>query len=195
MNPYQTPQASLELEPKTSGRQMFWAEGDLLVCRSGAILPPICIITNEHLDAGLDRRSRVKMTLTYVPPWVYLGLLLGPLGAAVAYFALAKACRLEFSLNRALRRKRFRWAAVSHLAILGSIASVVGAALIYPSSEPLVMPLFYLAAFLLAAAVVTSRFSMLIRVVRHRDGVFYIKGVCPEFLQTIREPERAVSML
>lgn len=129
MNPYETPKSEFAPPPplmSLGAQPMYWAEGDLLVCRTGAVLPPVCLKTNEPVSMNADPKSRKKATPYYVPPWVFVFVLLRVIGLLIAYFIFRRPCRLEYSLSAESRRKYFRRGLTSVLLLLLMVAAIFG---------------------------------------------------------------------
>jgi len=190
MNPYEAPRSELAPPPPLlamGAQPMYWAEGNLLVCRSGAVLPPVCLKTCQAISEETDPRSRQRKFHYFVPTWFLLFTVVFAIGVVLAYFIFRKGCLLEYTLSEGIRRKYFRRGVGSVLLLLTGIGTLAGLWMrngIAPFTEAI---LFASGVALLGAALIASLFRSPVNVVKHRKGLFYLKGVSPAFLDAVRE--------
>jgi hypothetical protein len=95
-----------------------WRDGNRLVMTKEAMLPAICVQTNQPTDERLRRR------LYWHNPWIYLALLFGCLGLAV-YVIVALIVRESADIKIGLCRDRIvrrRW--IIFWAWMGTLAGI-----------------------------------------------------------------------
>lgn len=178
-NPYQSP--TTECAPAL-GDGSFRVEGKLLVVRSGAVLPPICVKTNQPVSP----HDVVSRRLTWCSPLVALLILLSGLLLILVYFLVRRHCTLTFGLLPAVRRKyRNRRLVKSIAAIALFFALPVTAAMDSTAVTIVVLVLFLVS--IVSLFIGNSPLS----VTNYRKGEFWIAGCSKDFLAGIQS--RAVS--
>jgi len=179
-NPYATP-ASAEAMAIPDPSIMAFREGRLLVVRDGAILPEVCIVTNQPTTAG-DWRKRVL--LTWTPSWVIITILVNVLVLLILALVLRKKAWVTYSLTRITRARIVRKQLAGWLLILVSLL-LFGSVFTSKGSTDLVLAaVFGAIVLLLVAVIIISRASPL-RAVKHRNGWLLVKGCSTEFLDTL----------
>jgi hypothetical protein len=190
--------------PATSGVALsrprwFRREGKFVVVRTGAVLPARCVKTNEQVEEYNAAKPRQLM---WVPLWARLSPSLGGLllllavwrtpnrasvtflGGAVLTIVVAgflslivqKRLNVTYALNR--RQRRWRLAVQSVAAGCG-----IGAWFLFEANGTDSMGFFVLiGGFLLVGALQHP-----LRITRHRDGEFWLKGASPAFLDSLEE--------
>ena len=184
INPYQSPQEpespmmATMAEPASGG---VWRQGKLLVMHKRAALPDRCVKSNLPADG-----RRLKRSLYWHSPWVYVTILAGVLVYAVLALILRKRAVIQIGLSEKWARKRRRSIAIAWGLVLGSVAMfVIGAGIDNDDFCALLILLSIITFFggaiygLLAARVVTP--------VRIDDEYVWLKGVHPDFLAALPE--------
>jgi hypothetical protein len=176
-NPYQTPAAPVAMFPAYaagSPTSALWVDGKHLVVPSGAILPPLCVKSGQPVNEGNSSRKRY----IWYPSWLLLLLFVGGLPLVlILYLVTRKECLLTFALHPDVR-KRYR----NRLIVKALVAmALFGAMVFFAQSDAFVV---LIALFLISLLVLAADNSPL-RVAKHRDGMFWIRGCSKEFLASI----------
>jgi hypothetical protein len=174
INPYQPPAA--DLLPSSKNSADYSVEGKHLLVRNGASLPERCLKTN----APATDCKRIKKTLHWVHPLVYLSLLANILILVILYFCLRKKCVLEFSISQGARKQHYKkaWGIAAFAAI--------GIAMLYFGAMDEQGTLIGGGALItLIALILACTLGNLIRVTQHKDGWFRIPGCGEDFLRSI----------
>lgn len=175
-NPFQSPTLDESLVLASSDR-LFEIDRNLLVIRSGLVLPARCVYTNQPLA---ESELRTK-TMYYCRPWVFILLLLGGvLPFLLAYWILRKKCVIGYGVCRPERARRFS-RGVGVMFGFFMVVILFGLAAFFELSSLAAISIVALFA-LLSYVVATHR---ALRVVRHRDGRFWIGGISPAFLVSL----------
>jgi hypothetical protein len=172
--------------------QEIWRDGDTLVVSKHAVLPNICLFTNEPTDG-----STVKHHFAWThPAFVWFGLLLLilvlPLGLLVCAIA-SPFVNKRAKLRLPVCEKRFaRWKSRRHV-WLGAIAlalALLGAccALVATGADD-VAGLVLLASFGVVAlgGLVSSLVGWRMKVARIHKHYVWLKGVHPDYLTRFSE--------
>jgi hypothetical protein len=148
-----------------------WREGDLLIVRSGAVLPPACIKCNAPADGAPMRR-----TLYWHHPAVFLLIFAGVLIYAIAALIIRQKGVVSVSLCAAHRQRRLMMMLVGWALGLGGVATFIfGAANDLPW-------LFLAGAVLFIAGVVVGVNSQLLRPKKIDKYFIWLKNISPDFL-------------
>jgi hypothetical protein len=181
INPYAPPaEASLPPSLPTSD-VFFFRDGDFLVVRDGAVLPPVCLRTNE--PAGEDS-WRKKVTLTWSPPWVFLLILINILVMLVVMLAIQKKARITYSLCTAAR------AAIVRNRSIGFFLFLMALVLFYEAftwTNELAAAAGLIGVISLIVSLVYFVIADPVKVVKVNNGWFRIKGCSKGFLATLPE--------
>ena len=105
-NPYAVPDSAMGGDSVATSQyptERFYVDGNLIMCGSPVALPAICVVTGETEDIVL-----IKKTVTWVPKWIYLTLLVSLLVLAIVYLIVRKECKTTYYLSRRLRNRK-RW--------------------------------------------------------------------------------------
>ena len=174
-NPYQSPLADAVAADHALATGPL-VDGKCLVLVSGTILPAHCVRTNQAVTEGDMTRKRFD----WAAPWVALLILVNVIVLLLVYFLVRKKCFLTFGLHPSVRRKyRNRLLLKALIAIALFFAIPVTAAI--ESTAAIVV-----AAVLFIVAVVSLFIgNSPLRVVRYREGKFWIKGFSDEYLASI----------
>ena len=180
-NPYAVPESVSGSPPVDSSQfptDRFYVDGNLIMCSSPVALPAICVVTGETEDIVL-----VKKTVTWVPKWIYITLLVGLLVLAIVYLILRKECKTTYYLSRRLRNRK-RWMIFGgFIAFVGGFVLMIAGA---DSSIPQVLVPLGLVS-LIGALVLFVKGQLPISAVRQERGTtFWLKGFKPPFFEQLR---------
>jgi hypothetical protein len=178
-NPYAAPE-SVSGGPVTMSQyptDRFYVDGNLIMCGSPVALPAICVVTGDTEDIVL-----IKRTVTWVPKWIYVTLLVGLLVLAIVYLIVRKECKTRYYLSRRLRNRK-RWMIFSgFVAFFGGLfVMIVGG----DSQIPQVLVPLGLVS-LIGALVLFVMGQLPISAQRHERGTFWLKGFKPPFFEQLR---------
>ena len=174
-NPYQAPLAH-SYQPMAVGPRLR-VVGDMLVVRSGDILPPFCVKTNEPVPPS----AMIKRRFTYCSPLVFLGFLGGPLIFLIVAVLMQRHCQLTYGLAPTLfYRWRKRWFIKLFAALLFG-ASIPFAVAI--ESQALIITSI---ALTVLAVIVFLFDGAYISVKKFQFEEFWIKGCSHEYLERMR---------
>lgn len=98
-NPYAPPVASAAVTGVGAGSWRL--DGDTLVVDKGATLPNLCLFDGRPVEG-----APLQKTLTWVPPWVTILVLLSPLIYLIAFFIVRKTGSLGYWLGEEAKRRR-----------------------------------------------------------------------------------------
>lgn len=152
------------------------ADGKFLVIKTDAILPKRCIKTNQPVDD-----PPVTRKLYWAPPWVFVLILVNLIVLLIVYMIVRKECRVTYYISREQKnRRRIKLAAGWGVFVLSIITFGVGV-----GNE---WPILAVASALawLASIIALIMFANVIAPTKHKDGEFWIKGVCQEYLDEVR---------
>lgn len=153
--------------------QLIRVENGLLVVPSGCILPAICIKTNTPVT----EQDMIRRELTWCSPWVgLLFLVSGPL-LILIYFVARKRCSITYGLSPEIRKRISTRSWAKFLAMCSFLIATVVIATI--DSNHWIIAAALPATFLLFLFFVVALFvgNSPLRVVKHRNGMFWIKGL------------------
>jgi len=167
------------LSQTTSG--YYYRDGDFLVIRDGAVLPARCVHTNQDIGPE-DWTKRVRMTWT--PPWVFLFILVHILILIIVALFVNKKAWLTYSLSREARGRLIKRRSIAFIVSLAGIASAVGSG-VYLNGN-LAIGLTILCCLIALVALFVLALTNAIRVKKHDDGWFTIKGCSREFLDSLQ---------
>ncbi len=184
VNPYAPPQA-WSGPPRLGPGGQYRREGKLLAFLDGAELPRRCIRTNALVEDGGWRRTR---TLVFTPSWVWVLIVVNVLVMAIVAILVRKKGRLTYCMSPETRRsvlvkQLWAWGVfVLGLGLLGAGFGLVdeeyGAAILLGG-----IPVMFIGLILL------MMWSTPLRVVRHADGWFRVRGCSQVFLDSLESTE------
>ncbi|MBN8458646.1 MAG: hypothetical protein J0M04_12490 [Verrucomicrobia bacterium] len=183
INPYASP-ASSQITPEVTHWTTIYRAGRLLMVRDGAVLPDVCVVSNQPTGPG-DWRKRVR--LSWISPWLYLALLANLLVFLILSIVLRKSGWVTYSLSRRARMTVIRKKAAAGIMFVMSIGLIVTAVTGSVSDDLVLTSVLGGLVMLIAALLILSRADA-VRVARTKDGWFLVKGCGREFLDTF--PER-----
>ncbi|MBN1908982.1 MAG: hypothetical protein JW818_04520 [Pirellulales bacterium] len=177
INPYQAPEDSSPLAmPYHGPRFGAWVDGKLLVVQSGERLPPICIKTNQPLS----EQDMVTKTLYWCSPLLLLLILINLIIFLIVYMIARKQCILTIGLHPSVRSRR-RWTVlVKVLVVVGLFFAMLFAAAADSDSLIIVFLILFFVALIIACLGNSP-----VSIAKYRDGMFWIRGCCPEYLAEI----------
>ncbi|MBN2023719.1 MAG: hypothetical protein JW809_13110 [Pirellulales bacterium] len=181
INPYQSPDyfevvpancAVPESAPRVDGR--------CLVVRSGTVLPPVCVKTNQPVSND----EVVRQDFYWCSPWVLLLIFVNLLVLLIAYLIARKKCALLFGLQRTIRR-RYRRRLLIKITVM--VVSFVGCFYAGAADAPvlIVIALCVFAGALISLCIGQSP----LKIRKHRDGWFWVQGCCVDYLTAIQQAE------
>jgi len=163
-------------QDRQARRRGLFRDGDILVVRKGAPLPPRCVKTNQPTAAVLKR------TFYYMSPWIYLLLLAHVLIFIVVALLVRKTATLHVGLSEEAQAARRRGILNAWTAALAGVGMIVGA---FPAES------WWLglagAGVLMAAMIYGARKASVLSARLIDDQYAHLKGVCPEFLEDLPE--------
>ena len=185
-NPYASPDSSLQfdLQGSTGYTEKIGVDGRDLMVRTKMRLPSFCVKTNAPIT---EDEIRVK-AFTWYPRWVLALILLNLLIMLIAYLITKKTCILLYGLSPEVRARIRNRVAIKILITLALLCVAIALTASDHASASLVAWLLF-AVSLIVALLGNST----LWVVKHKDGVFWIRGCSDEFLARIAnaapEPE------
>ncbi len=159
-------------------------EGNRLIVRSGQVLPPRCIKTNEPLD-----NQPITRTLYWSHPAWLLLILVNLLVLLIVYFAVRKRCRITYFLSPQMRKRRQRWLLAWLCVWVAGIAVIVASV----GMENGIIALVGVVTFLVGLIGLFACGNTL-TITGHRDGEFWIKGCGPAFLAVLDAESRTPTL-
>lgn len=174
-NPYKPPVALDTFSGKPDAGTIC-VEGKYLVVCSGAVLPQRCVKTNQKITEQ-DMRHK---TFEWCSPWVALSFLISGCIMIVLYFVFRRKCSLTFGIHPSVRKKyrnRLIFKVLATVALLVSLPFVAAT-----DSGGLIAAVLILFIFAFIASFIGNS---PLSIAKHREGEFWIKGCCQEFLHQI----------
>lgn len=153
-------------------------EGEALVIPSGCTLPLLCVKTNQPVRES----DMILANLTWSPQSNGIWIVIGLPALLFAYFVNRDICAITYGLNRGARIKNVSLIILKLLAIPGFFA--LGMMFAINTSRFWLVSASMWVSFLLSLASLIALFvgNSPLRVVDHRDGMFWVKGFCKEYL-------------
>jgi hypothetical protein len=182
MNPYASPEVEVTWQdPATEGANV-WRQNGRLVMRQGAVLPLVCVKSNQPTDRKLRRQ------LAWHAPMVYLVLLLNLLIYIVAAMVATKRATIHVGLSDewfAIRRRRILLAWFCFIA--GVVLVVMGLSNLPDGranqSMPLLFHLFWVGLLMILFGVFYGMISArLVVAAKITKEYIWLKGCHPDFL-------------
>lgn len=158
---------------------LYRREGQFLVVRDGAMLPPRCVVTNEAINEQDWTKRRV---LTWTPGWVYVGLLGGLLPLLILILCTQKKTNLTYSLSREVRNKIHARMAIAWSIFLVGLAAALSAAVFDAYAAMLILSGIVV---ILVGLVCVILFQSQVKIARQFNGEYWIKGCGLAFLDSI----------
>lgn len=151
----------------------YYVEGNELVVRDGAVLPAVCVKTNQPVPTD----DLAKEEFTWCTPWIgLLFVISGPL-LILLYFLIRKRFALTYGLHPDYRKQRRKRTMIKSLVAVVLFLTMPFLAAIDN------MVLIAIAVIALIVAVITIFVgNSPLSVTKHSEGRFWVKGFSPEFL-------------
>lgn len=138
----------------------FRLEGETLIVDKGATLPNLCLY-----DGSAVRGAPTQKTLTWVPPWVTLLVVLSPLIYIIVYLVVKKTGAVGYYLGEEARRRRTSGVVLLVASFFALFAFIVGAGL---ADAPVLILLGFVAFLtLLIAGALRMKVFVLTRIDEH----------------------------
>jgi hypothetical protein len=183
INPYASPTAPLDpppviLEP-TDTDEAIYRDGRLLVMHRNAVLPDVCIKSNQPAHG-----RRLRRRLYWHHPAIYLTILIHVLIYIIVALVIRKHAVIQIGLSKEWFGRRRRAIAVGWLLAVAGIAIVVGSSCflddrLHPSLALGIPAGFFL---FITGAIYGVLASRMVATTRITDEYIWLKGICPEFL-------------
>ncbi len=184
MNPYAAPMVSDPVR-KFDPSGGIWRSGKLLVMQKNAVLPDICVKSNQETNG-----YRLKRQLSWHHPALFLSVLAAPIIYIILAMVMSKKATIHIGLSDEWRSKRlmrilFAWllAAASVGCFFGGFA-LIGNQQTDPIAVALVIGSFVL---FFTAAIFGSVGARMIKVHHIDDYYVKFKGVHPDYLARFPE--------
>jgi hypothetical protein len=155
-------------------QEEIWRDGDTLVFRKGAELPPRCVKSNQPAERSLHRN------LQWCTPWVYLGLLGGLLPLLVLVLVLQKKAEARIPLtDEWLHRRRMR-ILTAWLLCLAGVGLPIAGAVMESAAVAIVGGVIFLIGLFYAVIAVP-----IVKVKRIDDDYVWLRGIHPDYLAAL----------
>lgn len=177
INPYAPPTSNISGPVRPS--IYLWREGDTLVIRSGAELPPYCLVT------GGPAPYSHPISQIWQPKWVYLLLPFAIFPYAIASSFVYRQVELNVPFSKSLYRKHQRWVNFGiFLMLTGGLLIICFGACVIGSwmSGPIAMILVCGILLLLVGMQVASRQPLRLDIIKVEDDLIYVRNVHPDYL-------------
>lgn len=184
INPYTVPRTQPELQLDMTGGMWtttgIWREGKILVMHKMAVLPDVCIKSNEPTTG-----YRLKRKLSYHHPAIAIAILVNVLLYIILASVLSKRATVMIGLSDRWRRIRRRRMAISWGGfLLGCVMFMAGVIMLgeQPPNDAGGLLLIAGIFFALGFGIYGIFSARLISPSKIDDAYVYIKGAHPEFL-------------
>jgi hypothetical protein len=154
----------------------YYVEGNELVVRDGIKLPAVCVKTNQPVSI----EDLTKEEFTWCSPWIALLFAVsGPL-LIIAYFLVRKRCSMTYGLHPDFRARRRRRMTLKVMVA----ASLFIALLFLPAlNNDAVIAIAVIVLIISIIAIFVGNAPL--RITKHSEGRFWIRGFSPEYLATL----------
>jgi hypothetical protein len=176
-NPYAAP-SNLASLPEVPADTLFFRDGQFLVVRDGAVLPHVCVVTNQPATAT-DWRKKTRISC--FPIWVFALILVNIIVLAIVALVMQKKATITYSLARSARDRIVRRRSAGWLLLI-LFGALSGYGLAYESGAAAIM-----AAVALVAGLVFLVISNPIKAMKYKKGWFRIRGCSRGFLDALPE--------
>lgn len=155
-----------------------WRRGDMLVMQRLAILPDRCVKTNQPAD------HKVKYSLAWHPPEVYLTILLSPVIYLLVALAARRIAVISIGLSAEQHRRRVHNTRTACGLLLLGFGLIIGCviAMVRGRADVFVVGLILGVAISVIAASWGIRVWRVLRAGKIDKDFLYINGVCPDYL-------------
>ncbi len=157
-------------------------DGDTLVVPSGCTLPPYCIKTNQPVS----ERDMIFTNLYWRPNSIGVWWILGPLPLLIAYMAGGEQCAITYGMAPPIYWRRVYRVLIKILVTIALFAATLFFAV--SESRNRLIGLAMVASFILFLISFVAIFfgNSAMRVVRHENQLFWIKGISQEYLDSLQ---------
>ncbi|MEM9825072.1 MAG: hypothetical protein AAF958_00705 [Planctomycetota bacterium] len=175
VNPYAAPSAeSYWIQPGDASS--VWRSGKVLVMRKDAVLPDVCIKSNEATDG-----FRLKRKLFWHHPAIFLSVLLNLILYAILATVLGKRATIHIGLSETWRRKRHKRIWIAWSGVLAGAGIFVSA--FFLQDPDVGVPVGILGFLtLLGFAIFGAVSARLVRVKKIDQDNIYLLGAHPDYL-------------
>jgi hypothetical protein len=175
--PEQTPVPYAQPMQSAQFQNAIYQQNGVLILHKLAILPDRCIKSNEPTT------ERLKRTLYWHHPAIYLVILLNLIIYAVVAMAVRKSAVLQIPLSKEYKQRRIRNMLIAWgLVLLGILSMVIGI-IIVDSNELGFLGFILFPILLLIGALWGIYGCRVIYAKKIDDHYVWVKGVSPEFLR------------
>jgi uncharacterized membrane protein YhaH (DUF805 family) len=184
-NPYSAPQSSVQIPAASGNGQGIWRDGKRLVVHKQAVLPPICVKTNEPSERTIKRK------FYWHHPAVYLAILLNVLIYIVLALIIRKRHDLEVPLSEATAGKRRTRIVISWVLALGAVALFIASCawMLQPGNQEVAgygaIGLIAAAVILIIGSLIGSRASSILSPKRMTESATWFTGAHWEYLERL----------
>jgi len=157
----------------------IWREGRLLVMHKRAVLPEVCVRSNEPADGTIRRR------MWWHHPLVYLALLGGLCPYVIVALLLQKKADIRVPICRGCRSRRLQLRLLEWLLVLAAAGGVV----LGIRAGGTAVPLSMLGGFvlLIVVAILEGKVGCVVRPKRITDKHVWLIGVHRDYLAALPE--------
>ncbi len=178
LNPYAPPTSVVAETPRHSS--YLWREGDWLVIRIGAELPPYCMVSGDRAPYSHP------VSQIWQPKWVYFLLIL----AVVPYFVMSpflyRRVELTVPFGKSIYRKHRRWVNLGIVLVLtGGLIIVSFFATLFSGllSSPSLLILIILGVLMFCiGGQIASRSPVRLDIIKVEDDLIFVDKVHPDYL-------------
>jgi hypothetical protein len=160
-----------------------FVDGNSIVVTDKTALPPRCFKTNQPVSEA----EYINWDLPYIPEWLTTFMILAPFFLVAVPFGVKKRCRLKAGLSSAnrMRYQMRKWIAAAMILLAFAIPAV---GIYFQSTEVITLGLVGFIPLFWGAFVILILFSHPLKVIKHKDGQFWIRGGSAEFLKSLNTP-------
>ena len=184
-NPYSAPQSSFQMPatPAAGTNQGIWRDGKKLVVHKQAVLPPICVKTNE--PSG----RKIKRKYYWHHPAVYLAILLNLIIYIILALVIRKKHELEVPVAEETAGKRRTGIIIGWVLALAAVALFVGAItwILQPGNEDNagygVLAIIFAGLILIGGSIIGSRAASILTPKRMTESATWFSGAHWEYLE------------
>jgi hypothetical protein len=172
-NPYAPPMASVAA-PDVDASSAIYRHGNLLVMHKKAVLPAICLKTNQPSEL------RIKRTMYWSHPALLLLLPFALLLYVVVVLVVQQRATLQIPCTRQVASKRLRGIAIGWIGFLVGLVLLVFGALQIETVSPLVMLIGAIS--IVVFPILGSSMSAIVTPAKMSRNYVWLRGVAPEYL-------------
>ena len=182
-NPYQSPMTpeAHGVTNKAAPSGGIWREGNVLVMHKNAVLPDICLKSNQPAN------QRIKLNYSWHNPIIALTILIGVLIYVILAIVLSKKAAIDIPLTSQWVKKRRLRIVMTWLLSFACLSCIfLGIAVLSYESETIGALLMLSSLVLFFVAIIFgSAMATLFKPTKITDTHVWLKGVNREFLNTL----------